>query len=337
MNKKLMTLMLAGVMALGSLNAEAARRMGCGKSMGQQSNQVTKRDAAPQTPAAPAQNAAPTNAAKPAAAPAAAAPKKPWGAMLGGLAAGLGLAWLASSLGLGEAFGNILMALLIGVAVLAVIGMIMRARRGNAGQSGGLAYQGAGASAENPATFKQYSPQNVGNDASARPWEGQNTRFDSSAATGSMIGSGIGSGLNASTSDSLSGSQTWGIPAGFDVDSFVTAAKRNFVTLQDAWDRSDISALRSMMTDAMVVEIRNQLSEREAQFPGQPNKTEVVMLDAQLLGIEEQADAYLASVEFNGMIREDAASGPSPFREVWNMSKSKQGGGWLVAGVQALQ
>ncbi len=333
MNSKLMTLMLAGVMALGSLNAEAARRMGGGKSFGQQSNQVTKRDAAPQTPAAPAQNAAPTNAVKPAAAPAAAAaPKKPWGAMLGGLAAGLGLAWLASSLGLGEAFGNILMALLIGVAVLAVIGMIMRARRGNAGQTGGLAYQGAGASAENPETIKQYSPNNVGNDASARPWEGQNTRFDSSsssASTGSMIGSGIGSGLT--------GSQTWGIPAGFDVDNFVTAAKRNFVTLQDAWDRSDISALRSMMTDAMVVEIRNQLAEREAQFPGQPNKTEVVMLDAQLLGIEEQADAYLASVEFNGMIREDAASGPSPFREVWNMTKSKQGGGWLVAGVQALQ
>ncbi|WP_396437920.1 Tim44 domain-containing protein [Limnohabitans sp.] len=336
MNSKLVTLMLAGVMALGSLNAEAARRMGGGKSVGQQSNQVTKRDAAPQTPAAPAQNAAPANAAKPGAAPAAAAPKRPWGAMLGGLAAGLGLAWLASSLGMGEAFGNILMALLIGVAVIAVIGMILRARRGGAAQSagnGGLAYQGAGASAENPATYKQYSPQNVGNDASARPWEGQNTRFDSSAAassTGSMIGSGIGSGLGGSQ-------QTWGIPAGFDVDNFLTAAKRNFVTLQDAWDRSDISALRSMMTDTMVVEIRNQLSEREAQFPGQPNKTEVVMLDAQLLGIEEQADAYLASVEFNGMIREDAASGPSPFREVWNMTKAKQGGGWLVAGVQALQ
>jgi len=240
---------------------------------------------------------------------------------------------------LGEAFGNILMMLLIGVAVVAVIGMVMRARRGGTAAQGGLAYQGAGATAQNPASFKQYSPQNVGNDASARPWEGQNTRFDSSAAsqtTGSMIGSGIGSGLNAS-SDALSGSQTWGIPAGFDVDNFVTAAKRNFVTLQDAWDRSDISALRAMMTDAMVVEIRSQLAEREAQFPGQPNKTEVVMLDAQLLGIEEQADVYMASVEFNGMIREDASSGPSPFREVWNMTKSKQGGGWLVAGVQALQ
>ena len=334
MKSKLMTLMLAGVMALGSLNAEAQRRMGGGKSFGQQSNQVTNRNAAPQTPAAPAQNAATSNAARPgaAAAPAGAAAKKPFGgAMLGGLAAGLGLAWLASSLGLGEAFGNILMMLLIGAAIVFIIGMVMRARRGGA-SSGGMAFQGAGASAQNPASFKQYSPNNVGNDASARPWESQNTRFDSSAAsqsTGSMIGSGIGA--------DLSGSQSWGVPAGFDVDSFITAAKRNFVTLQDAWDRSDISALRAMMTDAMVLEIRNQLSERESQFPGQPNKTEVVMLDAQLLGIEEQADAYMASVEFNGMIREDASSGPSPFREVWNMTKSKQGGGWLVAGVQALQ
>lgn len=342
MNNKLMTLMLVGVMALGSLNAEAARRMGGGKSVGQQSNQVTKRDAAPQTPAAPAQNAAPANAAKPSAAPAAAAPRKPWGAMLGGLAAGLGLAWLASSLGMGEAFGNILMALLIGVAVVAVIGMIMRARRGGAAQTGGLAYQGAGSggSANNPASLKEYNPNNVGNDASARPWDNQNTRFDRSSVSqspGSIIGSGIGAGSGNGLTSGSEGSQTWGIPAGFDVDNFITAAKRNFVTLQDAWDRSDISALRSMMTDTMVAEIRNQLSERETQFPGQPNKTEVVMLEAQLLGIEEQADDYLASVEFNGMIREDAASGPSPFREVWNMTKSKQGGGWLVAGVQALQ
>jgi predicted lipid-binding transport protein (Tim44 family) len=46
----------------------------------------------------------------------------------------------------------------------------------------------------------------------------------------------------------------------------------------------------------------------------------------------------MASVEFNGMIREDASAGPRPFREVLNMTKPKQGGsGWLVACVQALQ
>ena len=323
---KILTLMLAGVLALGSLNAEAARRLGGGKSLGQQSGNVTQREAVrPQAPVAPTQQVAPAPAPKPTAAPAPAAAKKPWGAMLGGLAAGLGLAWLAHSLGFGEAFGNVLMVMLLAMVAMAVIGMILRRRAPVAPQ---MAYQGAGASAEQPTSFKQYNPEKVGNDASARPWESQSTHFDSTAPaeTGSMIGAG------------LRGAQGWGVPADFDVTGFVDAAKRNFITLQDAWDRSDIALLRSMMTDAMVTEIRSQLSEREAQFPGQPNKTEVVMLEAQLLGIEDLPDAYMASVEFNGMIREEPSAGPSPFREVWNMTKPKSGGsGWLVAGVQALQ
>ena len=323
---KFLTLMLAGVLALGSLNAEAARRMGGGKSIGQQSGNVTQREAVrPQAPVAPAQQAAPATATKPATTPAQAAPKKPWGAMLGGLAAGLGLAWLAHSLGFGEAFGNVLMVALLAMVAVALIGMFLRRRAPAAPQ---MAYQGAGTSADQPASFKQYNPEKVGNDASARPWESQSTHFDSSAPTqtGSMIGAG------------LRGPQGWGIPADFDVSGFVEAAKRNFITLQDAWDRSDMALLRSMMTDTMVAEISNQLAEREAQFPGQPNKTEVVMLEAQLLGIEDVADAYMASVEFNGMIREEPSAAPSPFREVWNMTKPKNGGsGWLVAGVQALQ
>jgi len=325
---KILTLMLAGVLALGSLNAEAARRLGGGKSVGQQSGNVTQREAVrPQAPVAPAQQAAPAPSPvnKPAPAAAQAAPKKPWGAMLGGLAAGLGLAWLAHSLGMGEAFGNVLLVLLLGLVAVAVIGMFLR-RRAAASQPQ-MAYQGAGASAQEPAAFKQYKLETVGNDASARPWESTATQFDASAVQGgSMIGAG------------LRGPQGWGIPADFDANGFVEAAKRNFITLQDAWDRSDIALLRSMMTDAMVAEIQSQLSEREAQFPGQPNKTEVVMLEAQLLGIEDLPDAYMASVEFNGMIREEPSAGPSPFREVWNMTKPKSGGsGWLVAGVQALQ
>ena len=88
----------------------------------------------------------------------------------------------------------------------------------------------------------------------------------------------------------------------------------------------------------MLDEIRTQLAEREAQRGTQPNHTDVVMIEAQLLGIEDLGDGYMASVEFSGMIREEPSAGPSPFREVWNMTKPKTGNtGWLVAGVQALQ
>jgi len=328
---KLWSVILVAMLSVVHLDADA-RRMGGGKSIGKQSSNVTQREAAP--PAAPAapmqQNAANSAVPKPAAAPnaAAGAPKKPWGAMLGGLAAGLGLAWLANSLGLGAAFGNFLLIALLALVVMVVIGMVMRARKPAASQtaSSPFAFQGAGAPAPVDVQMpRQYNPEKVGNDASARPWE----QFSASPQQGggSMIGS------------ALAGSQNWGVPADFDAEGFLAAAKRNFTTLQAAWDRSDIATLRSMMTDGMLDEIRAQLAEREAQRAGEhPNHTEVVILEAQLLGIEDLGDAYMASVEFSGMIREEPSAGPSPFREVWNMTKPKSGtSGWLVAGLQALQ
>jgi predicted lipid-binding transport protein (Tim44 family) len=317
---KFWTLLFAVFLSLSSLNAEAARRMGGGGSFGKQSSNVTQRQAP-----APAQGANNT-AAKPAPAGAAAQPpKRPWGAMLGGLAAGLGLAWLASSLGLGEGMGQILMYALLAMGVMMAVGWFMRRKAASTPAPSPFAFQGAGNVAVAP--NKSYSPDNVGNDASARPWERNSMAFDASkVASGSVIGS------------ALAGSQTWGIPAGFDTEGFLAAAKNNFVTLQAAWDRSDIAALRAMMTDGMLVEIQAQLAERESHASGGPNQTEVVMIEARLLGIEDQGNEYMASVEFSGMIREESAAGPSPFREVWNMTKAKTGAsGWLVAGVQALQ
>lgn len=331
--KYLALMVLAVALVATGFDAEA-KRLGGGKSMGRQSSNVTQRDATP-PPATPAQpGVANTAAAKPAtAAPnaAAPAPKRPWGAMLGGLAAGLGLAWLASSLGLGEAFGQILLFGLLALAIMVVVGMVMRARKNAAAGTGRLAFQGAAGSAQMPSA---YSPNNVGNDASARPWERNSMSFDSSRfpTGGASDGGGVVIG------SALTSSPSWGVPADFDQDTFLSQAKANFTRLQAAWDASDIPSLRAMMTDEMLSEIRQQLADRETHTGVGANQTDVVMLNAQLLGIEELSEAYMASVEFSGMIREQPSAGPSPFREVWNMTKPKDGSaGWLVAGVQALQ
>jgi predicted lipid-binding transport protein (Tim44 family) len=275
--KKLFTILLTGVIAFASVSAEA-KRMGSGKNIGQQSSNVTKKQAAP-----------PAQAVPPQAAPAA-TPSRPWGAMLGGLAAGLGLAWLASSLGMGEAFGNILMMLLIGVVIMAAIGWFMRKRAMTSAPN--LAYQGLQAS----------------------PVVDQPTRFQG----GSMIGS------------ALTTTTTWTIPAGFDVLGFESAAKQNFTLLQAAWDRADTVTLGGMMTDTMLKEIQQQLASREAGS----HRTAVISLTATLLGIEETADNYIASVEFTGMLQETVGAEAEAFTEVWNMTKSKSSGGWVLAGIQ---
>lgn len=340
---KLWTVILTLALLLAGSHAEAAKRLGGGKSVGQQSTNVTKREAAaspaPANTAAPATQATPTKpTTPPAATPTPAPAPKPWGAMLGGLAAGLGLAWLAHSLGFGAEFGQFLMFGLLALVLMMAVGWFMRRKQQTAEPAQlrtPYAFESAGHSPSAPAPEpRQYNPANIGNDASARPWERQTSAFDAQTTAvnqGSMIGSALQSPLD--------GPQSWGVPNGFDVQGFVEAAKRNFVTLQAAWDKSDIATLRSMMTDEMLSEIQNQLSEREKiQTGATSSPTEVVMLNAQLLGIEELPMAYMASVEFSGMIREDAASGPAPFREVWNMTKAKDGSsGWLVAGLQALQ
>lgn len=327
---KLWSVLLVCAMALSAQDV-FAKRMGGGGSFGKQSGNVTQQrnTAAPTQSAAPQQAPTQNAVARPATAnPAAAAPKRPWGAMLGGLAAGLGLAWLANAMGFGEGFAQFLMFALLAVVVMAVIGMVMRRRAPAASPT--MAYQGAANGAAghtqfNPVTPRGYKEHNVGNDASARPWERSGPASLDSRSGGSMIGS------------ALQGSQSWGVPDGFDAEGFLNASKGNFVKLQHAWDRADIPALRAMMTDDMLEQIRSQLAERE-RAGGAVNTTEVVMLEAQLLGIEELHDEYMASVEFSGMIREDVSAGPNPFREVWNITRPKNGpGGWLVAGVQALQ
>jgi predicted lipid-binding transport protein (Tim44 family) len=279
--KKLITILLISVMAFASISAEASKRMGGGKSVGQQSSNVSKKQAAP-----------PAQATPPMAAP---APRAPWGAMLGGLAAGLGLAWLASSLGMGEAFGNIMMALLIGAVVLGAIGWFMRKRM--MASSPNLAYQG---------------PQ-------ADPVVDQPARFQG----GSMIGSAL-----AATTWTI---PAWTIPAGFDVAGFESAAKQNFMLLQGAWDRADITTLGSMMTDTMLKEIQQQLASRDV---AQVYRTAVISLVVKLLGIEETESNYMASVEFTGTIQDTVGADPEAFTEVWNMTKAKSAGGWILAGIQ---
>jgi predicted lipid-binding transport protein (Tim44 family) len=123
-------------------------------------------------------------------------------------------------------------------------------------------------------------------------------------------------------------------PVNADVEDFLRVARMSFVKLQAAWDAADLRALASLTTEQLLAELQDQLSERG---PG-PNRTEVLSLDARLLGIEELQEAFVASVEFSGLIRERLDHGAAPFRELWLLANLKSAGrGWRLARVQALE
>lgn len=294
-------LVVATTMAMSVTDAEA-KRLGGGGSIGKQSNNVS-RQATP--PAAQNHNTA-TPAAAPAAAPAVTPPKPgiPWKGIAGGLIGGALLGAALSHLGLGGAvasmLGSLLTFALIGLAIFFVV-RFFRNRNGQ-GTGNGFnqpAFAGAPAmpSAAQPMAFQNNAPGSTG------------------------------------SSGSSDGSANWTIPADFDAPGFLRNAKTYFIRLQSAWDKADINDLREFTTAEMYAELKLQIQERGASS----NVTDVVTLNADMLGVETTATEYLASVKFSGMIKEAANAPAEAFTEVWNLSKPVNGqGGWVLAGIQQM-
>lgn len=119
-------------------------------------------------------------------------------------------------------------------------------------------------------------------------------------------------------------------PPGFDAGLFVRHAKLNFTRLQTANDQRDMTTMRDFMTPELYAVIAAQIEKNVA-----PQKTEVVTLDAEVLEVVTEGEAYVASVRFSGTIREQADAAPESFSEVWHLEKSIHGNtGWLISGIQ---
>jgi predicted lipid-binding transport protein (Tim44 family) len=294
MKKSLVYLVLSSFVLLGSSMDVDAKRLGGSKNLGKQSNTVTQKQAAP-AQAAPAPAAQPTPAA-----PAATQPKKGFGmgGILGGLAAGLGIGWLLSHFGLGEAAASFFMGLLMVMAV-AMIGLWLF-RKFSGSQR----------------TYKT-SP------AGGPAWDGQQ-RYDKQEPMVMPSSVSEPAPVTASIDSTIQN---------FDQESFLLNAKKHFVHLQEAWDNGDLSKLKEFATPEMFEELRQDLAARA----NVNNRTEVLTLEAELLGVEAASDVYLASVRFSGMIREQSEGAAESFVEVWNLTKPMNGqGGWVLAGIQQL-
>ncbi len=298
-----------------SFDAEA-RRVGGGSSMGRQSGnlqrQATPPARTPQQSQQAAPNAAPAAAGAAAGATAGAARSgmSRWLGPIAGIAAGIGLASLLSHFGLGGAMAEMIGSLLlIGLVIFAVL-FIVRRLRGGAAQP---AFQGAG---------NNRQPRNE-----PAPMAREALSPVSSAPAAAPVASMAAATPAASEAGAVG---EWGIPSDFDTMNFLRHSKDYFVKLQGVWDRGNIDELRELVTDDLLAELGQQMSQRDGD-----NVTEVVLLNAELLGIETVSDGHLASVRFSGMLREEPGTAAFRFEEVWNLFKP-QAGGWLLAGVQQI-
>lgn len=276
--------------ALPMQEAEA-KRMGGGKSYGMQRDAPMKRDATPNQSSNQAQNSAAPNAAG----AAAQSGKRSWMGPLAGLAAGLGLAALASHLGFGEEMANFMMIALIALAAFMLIRWFMR--RNQPAQVRPAQYAGAAAGSNAP------------------------VRFDANQPLPGSVG-----GMNAGAAPASAPA----LPPGFDAESFVRQAKVNFLRLQAANDAGNLDDIREFTSPEMYAEIKLDIDERN----GATQRTEVVTLNAEVLEAAEEGERQIVSVRFHGMLREDSEQ-TIHFDETWHLSRPADASrGWVISGIQ---
>jgi predicted lipid-binding transport protein (Tim44 family) len=319
--KKLLASMLIAVTAMSMVAEAFARPVGGGRSFGRQSQSVRQmRAPAP----APSPSQQPSYQQRPAQAPMAQQPipqKRPsmWKNVLGGALLGLGLGALFSHLGIGgamaSALSSILMILLLVFAVMFIVRMFRRKD-----------------TPANP-SFSGYSQTPMPATATPEIGSGLNQGWQPNAYQGGYNPGGDPQPASNVSLNKGGSHQQWGVPDGFDAEAFLRHAKASFIRMQAAWDRGDTADLREFTSPEVFAELQLQIQERG----GSQDYTEVVSIDAQLLGIETTERDYLASVQFNGMIRNAPGAPAEPYVEVWNLSKPLSGnGGWVLAGIQQI-
>lgn len=280
----------------------------------------------PGQPAAPTQQAAPTPAVPTTPPPAVATGKRSWMGPLAGLAAGIGLAALASHFGFGEAMANFMMIALFALVGMVVVGWLLR--RFGAAKSNGASAQGA-----NP--FQPAYAGTAAGTGSAAP-----QRHDAAFAReampigqGALPGSAAASFATGAVSAAAPVSNAVALPADFDRAGFEKLAKLIFIRMQAANDRCDLNDLRSFTTPEMFASIRLDLQNR-----GDSNQqTDVLHVDAEVLDLAREDGRDIVSVRYHGQIREEPSHPPTAFEEVWHLVRPADGSReWAIAGIQPL-
>lgn len=317
--KKLMISAVVALSAFTMLAEATARPAGGNRSIGRQSQNVNRMPPAAAPTPAPRQ-AAPAPAPN---APNAMPAKRPsmWKGILGGALLGLGLGALFSHLGIGGAMASILSTMLMLALLAGAAYFIFRMFRRKSQPTVA------------PAAGGNFGGNFNGNGNNNAYDNGYNKAYAPQAGGTPEIGSRLPEQQYQPVQAAPVPHTPWGVLGDFDAVSFLRVAKSNFIRLQAAWDKGDTADIREFTTPEVFAEMKMQINERGAQ----KDYTDVVSIDAELLGIETTETEYLASVKFVGMIKPAPDALAEPFNEVWNLTKPVSGAsGWLLAGIQQL-
>ncbi len=127
------------------------------------------------------------------------------------------------------------------------------------------------------------------------------------------------------------------VPNDFDSEDFLQGAKILYARLNASWDKRDLDDIAQFSTKTFMQSIYEQAEESPEQ-----GRTDILLVNASLVGVERQDNEEVATVYFSVLLRESdseiAGDTPLDVQEVWHFTRHFTGQSeWLLDGIQQVQ
>lgn len=308
----------AAALSLSIPDDAEARRLGGGRSFGGSST-FSNPAPAPRMPGGATTQQPGSSLNRQATNPGGAATTAPgMGRGMGGLFGGLLAGTLIGSLLMGGGFagGGMMDIIIIGLVVYLGYRLLRGFRRPSADSQSGASFRNMG--------------QDMGQSGGASRSQGNPSAWDNlrSGPSSGASSSGFSDERNYTSPSSLN------IPADFDQEEFLRGAKMAYVRLQESWDKRDLNDIAQFATEPVLRTLRQQLDEEP-----DPTRTDLLMVNASLMEVKQDADTERAAVFFDVLMREEAqAQQPEQVREVWHFVRNAgRNEMWKLDGIQQIQ
>jgi predicted lipid-binding transport protein (Tim44 family) len=120
-------------------------------------------------------------------------------------------------------------------------------------------------------------------------------------------------------------------PAWFNEQSFISAGREHFLSLQQHWDANEMDKIAEFVTPQLL----EFLSRERADLGDGFQSTYVDNLDVQLDGVDDLSDKTVATLTFTGVAKTSRFDQGEVFSESWRLERAVgDNQPWLVAGIR---
>ncbi|HEX5844445.1 MAG TPA: TIM44-like domain-containing protein [Pseudomonas sp.] len=120
-------------------------------------------------------------------------------------------------------------------------------------------------------------------------------------------------------------------PAWFNEQSFISAGREHFLSLQQHWDANEMEKIAEFVTPQLLDFLKRERADLGEGF----QSTYIDNLEVQLDGVDDLSDKTVATLTFSGLAKTSRFDQGEAFSESWRLERAVgDNQPWLVAGIR---